>query len=200
MRNALGLLSIAALVLVVPATIRAEPASATLCPPMGFPDPLQNLASNPGFEISCSTIAVSCQGPTCNPPPPSAAAGWTMHSDNSGSKITTKCVPTKVPEKGGAWMLQVITNGYESGVFQTLPPSQARRMFSAWVRVRKGLVQLQLQGGATGPAAHSTKIGEWEELRICTDGSVDSYVVVIYNQAKGGGTFEVDRVEVRDTP
>jgi hypothetical protein len=199
MKRHIAVLALVALALVIPAIARAEPASATICPPMSFPNPQQNLASNPSFELG-SANAVSCQGASCNPPPPSAATDWKMHSDNSGSKITTKLVPSKVPEKGGKWMLQVIATGNESGVFQQLTPSNARRMFSAWVRVRKGQVELQLQGGTAGPAALSTKIGEWEELRICTDGTVTSDLILIYNQALGGGTFEVDRVEVRDTP
>src|SRR5215467_8106179 len=174
------------LVLVIPTIGRAEPASATICPPMSFPDPQQNVGSNSSFEIG-SANPVSCQGPSCNPPPASAASDWKMHSDNSGSKITTKLVPSTVPEKGGKWMLQVIATGSESGVFQQLAPSNTRRMFSAWVRVRKGQVELQLQGGTAGPADLSTKIGEWEELRICTDGTVASDLIVIYNQAPGGG-------------
>jgi len=123
-----------------------------------------------------------------------------MHTDNSGSKITTRCVPSKVPEKGGKWMLQVNATGGESGLLQLLGQSTARRMLSVWVRVRSGQVGIQLQGGNTGPAAWSTKIGEWEELRVCTDGTVPSDAIVIYNQAPGGGIFFVDRVEVRNTP
>jgi hypothetical protein len=73
-------------------------------------------------------------------------------------------------------------------------------MLSAWVLVRSGQVGIQLQGGNTGPAAFSTKIGEWEQLRVCTDGTVPSDFIVIYNQAPSGGIFFVDRVEVRDTP
>jgi hypothetical protein len=192
-------LSAALLTFILPGWSLAEPASATICPPMSFPNPQQNLAANPGFDIG-SANPVSCQGPSCNSYPPSAAADWKMHSDNSGSKITTKRIPSAVPEKGGAWMLQVLANGTESGVFQQLAQSTARRMFSVWVRVRKGQVGIQLQGGTTGPAAFSTKIGEWEELRVCTDGTVSSDFIVIYNQASGGGSFEVDRVEVRDTP
>jgi hypothetical protein len=123
-----------------------------------------------------------------------------MHSDNSGSKITTRCVPSTVPEKGGARMLQVNATGSESGVLQLLAQSNSRRMLSVWVRVRSGQVGIQLQGGTTGPAAWSTKTAEWEQLRVCTDGTVPSDAIVIYNQAPGGGIFFVDRVEVRDTP
>ena len=48
--------------------------------------------------------------------------------------------------------------------------------------------------------AWSTKQGEWEQLRVCTDGTVSVDSIVIYNQAPGGGTFDIDRVEVLRTP
>jgi hypothetical protein len=189
------------LTLVLAIRAGAEPSAATTCPPISFPNPSQNLSKNPSFE-TCGTKPVSCQGPNCNLLPASAAADWTMHSDNSGSKLTTQCVPTQVPQKGGALMLRVIAAGTESGVFQRLAPSKMRRMFSAWVRVRRGQVAIQLQGGTTGPVSWSTThhTGEWEQLRVCTDGTVESDYIVIYNQAAGGGTFDVDRVEVLDTP
>src|SRR5215207_11318819 len=128
------------LTLAAPQASRAEPAAATICPPMSFPS-TQNLAVNADFEIMCSPNPVNCQGvDNCNPPPSSAAANWKMHTDNSGSKITTRCVPSKVPEKGGKWMLQVNATGGESGLLQLLGQSTARRMLSVWVRVRSGQV------------------------------------------------------------
>jgi hypothetical protein len=180
-------------------TGHTENASATYCPPMSFPMPQQNLAKNPGFDI-CSSQPVICQGAGCASSPPSAAADWRMHTDNSLSKITTQCVPSKVPQNGGTKMLQVTASKQEGGVFQQLPASQARRMLSAWVLVRRGHIVLQLQGGNTGPVAWSTKIGEWEQLRVCTDGTVPSDLIVIYNEDPNGGIFYVDRIEVRNTP
>jgi hypothetical protein len=48
--------------------------------------------------------------------------------------------------------------------------------------------------------AWSTKNGEWEQLRVCTDGTVRPDWFVIYNQDPRGGEFYVDRVEVRALP
>ena len=52
-------------------------------------------------------------------------------------------------------------------------------------------------GGNQGPGAWSTKIGEWEQLRVCTNGSLSDRFV-IYNQTPSGGEFYIDRVEVRE--
>ncbi len=43
-------------------------------------------------------------------------------------------------------------------------------------------------GGTTGPAAYSTKLNEWEQLRVCTDGTVFADMFVIYNQVATGGS------------
>jgi hypothetical protein len=151
-----------AVTLALPLAGRAEQAAATICPPMNFPQ--QNLASNPGFEVSCTLAWVSCSGASCNVPPPSAAAGWTMHTQN-GSTISTRCVtPSQVPEKGGPKMLQVRATSPEGGVRQRLRPSNLRTMFSVWVRVQSGQVAIQLQDFSNGPAAWSTKHLEWEQL------------------------------------
>jgi hypothetical protein len=73
-------------------------------------------------------------------------------------------------------------------------------MFSALVFVRRVQVALQPNGGPQGPVAWSTKHNEWEQLRVCTDGSVPTGFFAIYNQNPAGGEFFVDRVEIRETP
>ena len=73
-------------------------------------------------------------------------------------------------------------------------------MFQVWVYVRKGHVAIQANGGTTGPAAWSAKTNQWEELRVCTDGTVPVDIFLIYNEDPGGGNFYVDRAEIRQLP
>ena len=188
--------------LLVPA--RAQ--SATDCPPNSFPDTI-NLAKNPSFE------KMDPHGPFTiyqRPWPlaaPSSAAEWTVHSNDAQAKVTTNLEATKVPagtdpagnSEGQTHMLHVIADGNESGVFQVLASPPSHLTFSAWVYVNTGLVVVQATAGNKGPAAYSTKRKQWEELRVCTDGTVPVDTLVIYNQDPKGGDFFVDRVEVRRT-
>ena len=72
-------------------------------------------------------------------------------------------------------------------------------MFSVWLFVRRGHVAIQPGGGTRGPGAWSTKHGEWEQLRICSDGSVPVGMFFIVNEDPNGGDFFADRVEIRET-
>ena len=111
------------LALISSTTGRAEKAAATVCPPNSIAE--TNLAENPDFNV-CIPVPVSCVGSSCNVSSSSAAPGWTMHTDNAGSKITTACVaPSQVPEKGGQRMLRVTAVAPEGGVFQKLTPSDS---------------------------------------------------------------------------
>ena len=195
---ALTALTGAALAFVAPAA-SADPGAANACPPYGFLN-LTNYAVNPSMEFV---------GPNGSPttwmngmltPAPSAAKSWYMHSSNAGATVTSELVPTDVPGPGGGRMLRFIAGGNEGGIYQHtgLPP--VKLMFSAWVKVRRGHIAMQAQGGNTGPVSWSTKRGEWEQLRVCTDGSVPTDMLVIYNQDPAGGEFYVDRVEVRRIP
>jgi len=180
----------------------AAAAAATLCPPASFVNNL-NLAKNPSFEI-IGPKGSPVSSPKGNPNPgPSAAQDWVMHTSNTFAKVTSELLPTTVPGgQGGARMLHFIADGNEGGIYQLLPttPAKQKLMFSVWVYVRRGHVAIQSSSGNQGPGAWSTKIGEWEQLRICTDGTVPTNMLVIYNQDPTGGDFSVDRVEVRQTP
>ena len=175
----------------------AEQAAAPSCPPYGFvnqPSNLVNLAKNPSFE--------RCIGPqtAIGSFTPSAAADWVMHSDNYNAKVFSECVVTHAPGPNGARMLHFVAGGGEGGVIQFMDSPPPKVMFSAWVFVTKGMVQIQPHGGAGGPVAHSTKHGEWEQLRVCSDGSVATNAYIILNQDPAGGDFYVDRVEVKALP
>ena len=178
---------------------QAEPGAANACPPYGFLN-ATNYAANPSFEtLGPNGSPVSWQNgqPV---PAPSAAASWTMHSSNNGARVTSALEATTVPQNGGARMMHFTSGSNEGGVFQTIANAPAKVMFSVWVKVRRGHVAIQTHGGNMGPVSWSTKVGEWEQLRVCTDGSVPTTMPIIYNQDPAGGDFYFDRVEVRAIP
>lgn len=170
------------------------------CPPIGFVT--GNTAVNASFETPQAGVPVGTE--TCWTPRAgstnSAAASWTMHSSNDGDKVCSTLVPSNAPNNGGGLMLKFKAGGNEGGVFQSIPGTAGKTyMFSAWVKVAKGQVAMQSSGGNTGPVAWSTKHGEWEQLRVCTDSIGATDTMVIYNQDPNGGVFYVDRVELRET-
>lgn len=181
---------------IAPSPRIADTPAALMCPPMSFVTGI-NLAKNPSFESGTGPKSWP-PGPT---PPVSAATGWLMHTDNFGSTVTTSRVTSTVPGPGGAKMLHVRANGNESGVYQQIPSAPNKVMFSVWVYVTKGQVQIGANSTTPfSPYSHSTKIGEWEQLRVCTDGTYPTQYFYIYNQARGGGSFVADRVEIKQIP
>jgi hypothetical protein len=170
------------------------------CPPIGFVT--GNTAVNASFETAQPGVPVGTE--TCWTPragsTDSAARNWTMHSSNDGDKVCSTLVPSNAPGNGGSLMLKFKAGGNEGGVFQSIPVVAGKTyMFSAWVKVSKGQVALQSSAGNTGPVSWSTRHGEWEQLRVCTDATGATDTMVIYNQDPNGGLFYVDRVELRET-
>jgi hypothetical protein len=169
--------------------------AADVCAPFGFLNDT-NHALNPSFETAD-------RGGTNH----SAAAHWFVHTDNFGSPVTTQLTVTTVPhgtDPGeGTRMIHIAAGGSEGGVYQLLPAELAhsKLMVSAWVNVKKGHVAMQLGSFVGGPAGWSTKHGQWEELRLCSNGNPDAPAqdaVAIYNEDPNGGLFDIDRVEVRE--
>jgi hypothetical protein len=192
------------------ASAHAAPFAATICPPSSFVN-TTNLADNPSFEtVGANGNPSICAAP-CGPPyPESAAADWTIHSDNFGAAVTTRLEPLSVLDprrepygtdpKRETRMLHIIPGGNEGGVIQIHRGAPAKVMFQVWVYVRRGHVLIQPHGGGGGPGAWSTKKNQWEELRVCTDGTAQVDAFIILNQDPSGGDFFVDRAEIRETP
>ena len=199
MRNVLRVLTLLAVSVPLPNRASADPGAALHCPPYSFLNNA-NYAANPGFESfgpNGSPTIWQNGDPT---PAPSAAAGWFMHSDNAGSKVLSELVTTHAPGPNGSRMLRSVAGGNEGGIYQIPVNPPAKVMFSAWVFVRAGRVELQVDALSQGPVSWTTKVGEWEQLRVCTDGAVQPNMYLIYNQDPRGGEFFVDRVEVRALP
>ena len=207
-RTGIGALCVAGIVatlMVSGPQVTATPrgaAAATAGPPFGFVGPIT--VKNASFEQVGPNGSPTTWNPGDPTPPPSAAKAWFMHTDNFGASVTSELVPTSVPGPGGGKMLHFIAGGNEGGVYQDLRQYYpagvpASVMFSVWVLVRSGHVAVQPNGGTSGPVAWSTKVGEWEQLRVCTDGTVPVDLMVIYNQDPAGGDFYIDRVEVKQT-
>lgn len=192
---------LAALAITWPGAHAASPA-ASACPDYFFLS--GNLALNDSFETPKSgTIAGDdvCWQAGDAPLPTSAAAEWLMHTSNNSAPVCSRLRRTNVPGPGGAFMLEFKAGSSEGGVYQNqaLDPARAY-MFSVWVKVRSGQVAIQSRASTGGPVAWTSKTGEWEQLRVCTNSLIDTNQLVIYNQAATGGTFYVDRVELREIP
>ena len=177
----------------------ADTGAAIHCPPYSFANNI-NYAPNPGFEIAGPDGPLTSWQNGDPTPAPSAAAGWYMHSSNSGARVISELVTTHAPGPNGARMLRFVAGGNEGGIYHILNNPPAKVMFSAWVFVRYGRAELQVDALTQGPVAWTTKTGEWEQLRVCTDGSVAANWFLIYNQDPRGGEFYVDRAEIRALP
>jgi hypothetical protein len=155
------------------------------------------------FE-NCSTPKTTFIGSTT-----SANQYWTMFGGtignfpNPGSVVKTQCVPTTAPGPNFSAMMQVTTNKANIGILQTPNPIGASKtMFSVYVFVKKGGVQIRsgTSGTTLGSTSHSLKKGEWEQLRVCTDGSVNVNQLVIQGTDPTGSDFYVDRAELYRIP
>lgn len=192
----------AALALACTAALAQSPA-ASQCP--GFSISPTNLAVNPGFEAPTAGVPAgefTCWQNGLALPAAAAAAGWLMHTSNDGARVCSRLVDSTAPGPNGRRMLALRAGGNEGGVYQDVrglvDPARAY-MFSAWVLVRSGKVGMSGTNGG-GPAAFTTKIGEWEQLRVCTNSRAVTDILTIYNQDPAGGTFYVDRIELREIP
>ena len=181
------------------AAAQAQSPAASACPPYFFLS--GNLASNPSFEIPSPPGTPVCWNAGDPAPPLSAAKGWYMHSSNDSATVCSIQQPTTVPGPGGSRMLLVRAGSNEGGVYQgvNLDPAKSY-MFSVWVYVHSGHVAIQSNALTGGPVAWTTKIGEWEQLRVCTNSLFSTNMLVVYNQDPSGGSFLVDRAELREIP
>lgn len=192
-RPVLEMLCICSVALTLQSSLWAQ---AALTCPAYTPPAGPNLALNPDFETvgPCGSTTHWVMG-NGNCGTNSAALNWTIHSSNTQTAVSTYWVNTALPIGGQTKMLRIIAAGNESGVFQLLPVGPTAVMVSVWVYVRRGHVALQATAGNTGPTSWNIKKNQWEELRVCTDGTVPVDTVVIYNEDPAGGDFLVDRVE-----
>jgi hypothetical protein len=205
MRGKWGVTAFALLLLSAATRLDLSAQCTTVCPPVSFASD-RNYAPNPDFEFvgPCGPNAwIAGGGGNCilGGVPWSAAQGWRLHGDNFGSLVQSTWEPSTLPIGGLGRMLHIRAKGPESGVFQhfVMPPGAHTVMFSAWVKVMSGNAAIGTNAMVNaGPYAFSTKIGEWEQLRVCTSGN-PADMLFIYNEnfATGVGEFYVDRVEVR---
>ena len=200
----LWLLAAASALAVASSAAVAQSSAASSCP--GFSISPTNVAVNPGFELAAANVPLGSLKCWRNGDPltaNSAAAGWQMHTSNSGATVCSRLVESTAPGPNGRRMVAFRAGGNEGGIFQDVrgivDPARAY-MFSAWVFVRSGKVVISGTNRVGGPASFTTKIGEWEQLRVCTNSQAVTDILSIYNQDADGGTFFVDRVELREIP
>ena len=182
----------------------AQSSAASSCP--GFSISPTNVAINPGFELAAANVPMgetTCWQNGDPLPLNSAAAGWLMHTSNAGARVCSRLINSTTPGPNGRRMLAFRAGGNEGGIYQDVrgivDPARAY-MFSAWIFVRSGKVGMSGTNGTHGPSAFTTKIGEWEQLRVCTNSRAVTDILAIYNQDADGGTFFVDRIELREIP
>ncbi len=184
----------------------AAPTAAAVCPPQAFADAV-NRAANPSFEVFGPFGGTSSCPFPCTIEKESAASGWFMHTDNAHNAISTSLVnPSTVPfgtdPSAGQRMLRVVARGAEGGVFQRLQaPRTGKLMVSTWVYVVRGRVAMVVNSTNLGPAAWSSKTGQWEQLRVCNSAGVPiERISIATPQPSNGGEFFIDRVEARQVP
>lgn len=192
----------AALSVAFAASAQAASPAASACPDYFFLS--GNLALNPNFETPAAGVPIGTAKCWQNGDPfpvSSAAANWQMHSSNAGAPVCSTLVAGSAPGPGGSHLLAFRAGGNEGGIYQShaLDPKKAY-MFSVWVMVRSGQVAIQSRATTGGPVAWTSKIGEWEQLRVCTNSLSNTDMLVVYNQAANGGLFYVDRAELREIP
>ncbi|MBL0730754.1 hypothetical protein [Piscinibacter sp. HJYY11] len=192
----------AALSVAIATTAQAASPAASACPDYFFLS--GNLALNPNFEVPAPGVPIGtakCWQNGDPSPVTSAAAHWQMHSSNAGAPVCSTLVAGSAPGPGGSYLLAFRAGGNEGGIYQShaLDPKKAY-MFSVWVMVRSGQVAIQSRAMTGGPVAWTSKIGEWEQLRVCTNSLSNTDMLVVFNQAANGGLFYVDRAELREIP
>jgi hypothetical protein len=194
-------LALAAAALAAPLAMAQSPANVA-CP--YYFVGAENLAANPNLDEPDPRVNLGAQFCWRAGEPPmlhSAAAGWSMHTNNVGAKICTRLKPGSAPGPGGTHMVHVKAWGNEGGIYQDVVTDPTKSyMFSVWVYTRAGQVAIQSNSFVGGPVAFTTKTNEWEQLRVCTNGITSTNQLVIYNQAPEYGEFFVDRVELREIP
>ena len=198
------LLAAASALAVASSAALAQSSAASQCPRFSISP--TNVAVNPGFELAAANVPMGSQ--TCwqngDPQPMnSAAAGWQMHTSNQLVRVCSRLIESTTPGPNGRRMLAFRAGGDEGGIYQDVrgivDPARTY-MFSAWVFVRSGKVGMSGTNDVAGPASFTTKIGEWEQLRVCTNSRAVTDILSIYNQDPAGGTFFVDRIELREIP
>ena len=202
--KSLPILAAAAALALATSAATAQSSAASQCPGSSISE--TNLAVNPGFELPLrprQAGQAACWQNGDPLPANSAAAGWQMHTSNDGAKVCSLLIDSTTPGPSGRRMLAFRADGNEGGIYQDVrgivDPARAY-MFSAWVFVRSGKVGMSGTNDVAGPASFTTKIGEWEQLRVCTNSRAVTDILSIYNQDPAGGRFFVDRVELREIP
>ena len=184
--NPLLLLAAASTLALASSAAVAQSSAASQCP--GFSISATNLAVNPGFEMPASNVRTgdsTCWQNGAPLPASSAAAGWLMHTSNDGARVCSRLVDSSTPGPNGRRMLAFRAGSNEGGIYQDVrgivDPARAY-MFSAWVFVRSGKVGLSGTDSIGGPSSFTTKLGEWEQLRVCTNSRAVTDILSIYNQ------------------
>lgn len=162
-----------------------------------------NLVPNPGFETPATGVTPGtpvsytdfCEGGT------SAAADWLVWVNTCPSDISTTLLPSTAPN-GGSYMLHVVTNGAENGIYFCCFANHAATRSSVWVYVNSGCVGMGTGDGATtSPTDEITCVtGQWIEFYKVPNGVSPASEFIIYaapvSVSSPGADFYVDNAKV----
>lgn len=162
----------------------------------------QNLVLNPGFEhpakgVSPGTTVTytdACMGGT------TAAAEWSAWINTCPGDISTTLVPSTAPN-GGSYMIHVVTNGIDNGIWYCCFASQPLTTSSVWVYVNSGCV-----GMGTGDYANTSPmdemtcvVGHWIQFKA-PNGITPATEFIVYSVIDGSADFYVDNARVVAAP
>ena len=156
--------------------------------------------ANPSFELGSTTpvsTTVSLAGH------PSAATGWSMWNNTSGTTTTELCSASSCPSgsvppatAAGTKTLHVTTTCGSCGVYQLFPQTELETA-ALWLHVVSGTVRMQLLG--PGPAViEKTATGSVSFLPIDLNGDGGSmlYKEIAIESYGGAAEFYIDAVGV----
>jgi len=156
-----------------------------------------NLLTDPGFNIvgpSGSSTSLSGINHGTN----SAAANWGQWN-NDATLTTTALVNTPSPT-GDNTVLQITTNGGDSGVYQLFAPgNQTGEVASVWVYVLSGQVGIGFvnTNGTYALSPTTDSVGQWVLLNASGAGNSGEFVIYSFG---GAASFYIDNASIQAVP
>lgn len=146
-----------------------------------------NLLKNATFNLPSKGIplgtTVSYTG--CDVAATSAAADWSMwvNSCATGSdNVSTTLVPSTLPKSTG-YMLHIVTDGNQNGVYQSNTFNEPNTLTSVWVYVNSGCVAVGTGDASfTGLDDTFCVTGKWFHIANVPNGFSPATEIVIYSE------------------
>jgi hypothetical protein len=124
----------------------------------------------------------------------STASNWSTHNNAAGTTTTTRVASTDAIQPGGTFMLQIVAEQTDNGIFQY--PIASFNYVSADFFVTSGVAQLIAtnSSGYTQNLVHTTLLNQWQHIGFAYAAGNE---IAIYSSG-GGASFAVDNVVTSD--